>query len=156
MSLRIPVALLALTALTAFAPSPFPRKGRKAPTDLTAAALQGLWKVERLTQSSTPLARATRSTLMSHIRIQDGRWTFMRNNGGTVVPSTSYRLMIHSKQTPLALDGLRDTNNTPYMLAIARQVGDTVEVLYRFGGTRPDNFENPPPGCWRLTLRREK
>jgi hypothetical protein len=154
MPARLSVAVLALAGLTAFAPAPFPRKHNKAKAD-PALLLAGLWKVEKVARS-TSRGYTTSTSLMSHIRIQDGRWTFMRNNRGTVTPSTSYRLVIHSDQTPIALDGMRDNSRTPWMLGIARRVGDTVEVLYGFGVKRPDSFERPPTDCWRITLRREK
>ena len=91
---------------------------------------------------------------MARIRIYSDRWTFMRNRNGAIVASASYRLVLHPHRVHVWLDGMRPTSQEPYMLGIVRRVGDTVQVLYRFRGSRPDSFENPPDYSWRITLRR--
>jgi hypothetical protein len=155
MPTRLILALIILVGVTAFAPAPFPRKDRRGTILFGARSMEGLWKVEKVERSNKG-GYLNSTSLMSHIQIQGGRWIFMRNNGGVPTPSTNYRLVIHTDRRPIALDGMRDNNNTPYMLGIIREVNDTIQVLYRFSGNRPADFDSPPEGCWRITLRREK
>ena len=155
MHARLLLALLAPIGLLAFAPAPFPRKNRPATSILDMNSLEGTWKVERVEQSVRGGYNRSPS-MITHIRIQGGNWTFMRGNGGTLRPTNSFRLALHPKRAPVWLDGMRGLGKSPSMIGIVRRAGDTVEVLYRFGGTRPDSFERPPVGCWRLTLRRSR
>jgi hypothetical protein len=95
--------------------------------------------------------------MTARIEVSEGNWSFVRSpaakGGGRKV---SYRLVVHPTYKPIRLDGMRAGSDVPYMRGIVRRQGDTVEVLYRFGGDHPDNFDKPPAGCWRITMRREK
>ncbi len=151
------VALAALTTLTAFAPAPFPKPGRRPPgRSLDARWLEGTWKVDRVERTINGGYQPARS-VTSTVRVGEGKWTFIRSaavkGGGREV---SYRLVLHTNQVPIRLDGMRANSDTPYMRGIVRRVGDTIEVLYRFNGEHPTSFDNPPAGCWRITMRREK
>jgi uncharacterized protein (TIGR03067 family) len=157
MAARLLVILVALAGATAFAPAPFPRPGRPSgAAGLDARSLQGTWKVEKVERTVAGGYRPNASAT-SRIRIEEGLWTFVRDpSNGRPGRATSYRLVVHAGRAPVALDGMRPTDPKPYMLGIVRQRGDAIEVLYRFRGTRPDDFDNPPAGCWRITMRRQK
>jgi uncharacterized protein (TIGR03067 family) len=154
MHARLLIALVAVAGLTAFAPAPFPKKGRPAIARLDLESLSGTWKVLRI--DHTVKGRVVQGrTSATHIQIKEGRWIFARGNGAALAPLADYHLVLHSNRSPVWLDGARQVNANPYMVGIVRHKRDMLEVVYGFGVSRPTNFDIPDAGCWRLTLQRE-
>ncbi len=156
MTNRFALALVALAGLTAFAPAPFPRPGKKTSSALDLKFLQGSWKVLKSERTTDKRYHPTQ-TFTDQIRIQGNTWTFVRgSNGPQPGRLTSYRIEIDAAASPVRLRGYRPTDTKPYMVGILRKQADTVQILYGFSRPCPENFEEPPSGCWMLILQRPK
>src|SRR5258708_4107102 len=146
---RLLFAAVALAALTAFAPAPFPRPRRESNAiDLTS--FQGTWRLVRQQVAQAGGTYHDTNIGVTHIRVVRDRWTFL-NKGGT--ENASYFLKLDSVKKPCPLDFSGEVGGRVQMMGIIRRRGQTVEVLYR-GGTnvRPESFEKPPQGYYLLTL----
>jgi uncharacterized protein (TIGR03067 family) len=161
MTRRLLIAVIALAALTAFAPAPIsrPKRERGSGDEISLQTFQGMWRVVSMQRTSRAGNHPPHKWEVSHIRIRDDRWTFMEANN---VESTSYRLKVDGTKQPGQLDffwtgpGNIDTTQ-PFMVGVIRRKGNMVEIIYLRGNhTKPTTFEPPPEGWWLLTLQRDR
>src|SRR3954454_9707522 len=83
MTTRLPLAALALLALTAFAPAPFsrPESERKA-HPLSLQQLQGTWTVVKLETTPTSRPHVNGGTNIKEVHVAGRRWSFVYTPGG--------------------------------------------------------------------------
>jgi uncharacterized protein (TIGR03067 family) len=158
MRARTIVALLALTALTAFAPAPVPRSKRDLDRDgIDMRRFQGTWKVisMEIVQPNGGLHRlpdwGERGT--TGVRVSEDRWTYLVNGRD----SSSYLMNVEPGDKPAAINWyVGQQKDNPGMVGIIRRKGDRVTILYyaTTPSQRPKTFDNPPNGWWILTLQR--
>jgi uncharacterized protein (TIGR03067 family) len=153
--LRLLLALLALSGLTAFAPAPLPkppRRGAVGPLDLKR--LQGVWVVEKAERTTAGAYRVVKDPV-THILIEGDLWVFMQ---GKAKRSSEFRLVLPDPTRTPVWFTFRAKNQpaggTDGLLT--EEKDGRVRVLYNWGSPRPASFENPPAGYWALTLRREQ
>src|SRR5262249_21144878 len=156
MKIRLGLALLLVFGLTAFAPAPFPRSGRRGQTDeITLESFQGRWRVVnmQLSQSGGPPTRYNAS--YTHVRVIQDRWTFMVQD----TEGVNQAIVIDHRNKPPFLtfyDWPKRGENVSGVALIRRQ-GAQVQIAYRWGSetTRPVSFERLPGGLWIVTLERD-
>jgi uncharacterized protein (TIGR03067 family) len=150
---RLVFGLAVLVGLTAFAPAPFPKKGRPFGEDpLDLKRLQGTWKVVKVEKISNGKYQIVRDPV-THVLIQDDQWVFMHGKGKR---STEYRILVDPSKRPAwcTFRGKNQATGGTEGL-IRRRPEDRIQVLYRWGHPRPGNFEKPPSGSWAITLKRD-
>jgi uncharacterized protein (TIGR03067 family) len=159
MTRRLLIAVVALAGLTAFAPAPFPRPKRERGSgdDISMQTVQGTWRVVSMQRTSRDGKHSPHKWAITHIRIRDGKWTFMENH----TENTSYRLKVDGTKKPGQLDfywtGPGNNNNImqPAMVGVIRRKGNKVEILYLPGNhQKPTTFDPPPEGWWLLALQK--
>lgn len=155
MNVRLLFALLVIALLTAFAPAPFPRSGRRGDTDtISLKSLQGVWRVTRSEQSQKDGSYQPYRTTLTHIRIEEDQWCF-----------SSHEKLVN--RFSLAVDGTKKpawltfypkgkARHTTEGVGIIRRTGRAFQILYTWGGepVRATSFEAPPNQQWLLTLER--
>ena len=151
MSARLLLALLAVVAMTAFAPAPFPKKGRG--EELNLQTLQGYWKVEKC-EKTTNAGYGVVTDPVTHIHVEGDTWTFMQGKGAR---TNVYTVIVDPTHKPVWLT-FRNKNQASggTQGLIARLGTGRVKILYQWGGARPTGFEKPPSGYWALTLVRDR
>jgi uncharacterized protein (TIGR03067 family) len=154
MTTRPLFAALVLAGLTAFAPAPLPRSQRgKGDGALSLSELQGTWTVTKLQMTRGNGQLTDSRAQMSQVRISGDRWSFVYGTGPADV---NYTIRVDHRLRPPQLDFYRLTSKDtePYGVGILRRDGDSVQLVYTWGGSRAASFESPPEGHWLITLRR--
>jgi uncharacterized protein (TIGR03067 family) len=157
---RIVVALLAVFVLTAFAPAPFPKPGRRGDsnTAISVPLFQGKWKVESFDIYQQG-GQKRRSSFVDHIRVRGNAWTLF-NQGDS--ENATYTIVIGASR-PATIDFYSGkvevkAETRPSMFGLIRRDGNTVQILYAWaqGQNRPrvTSFDTPPADWWLLTLKR--
>jgi uncharacterized protein (TIGR03067 family) len=150
---RTILSLLALLALTAFAPAPFPRPRRGPGPDVDLARFQGLWKVVSFGTVGPKGLSNDPSWGNTQVRVENDRWTFLE--AGQF--NTAYRIRIDPRQKPAALDFflVDDRGNKPVMIGLIRRNQGRIEILYTSMANqpRPKTLDQPPRGWWVMTMR---
>ena len=105
---RVLAALAIVAALTAFAPAPFPKPGRKPSHGRGLAALQWTWSVSRSRAGDKD--GVIRSPFRQKVKIQGNRWSFLREIDGTWQASgITYQITLDDKHNPPHIDLSRTT-----------------------------------------------
>jgi uncharacterized protein (TIGR03067 family) len=150
---RLVVAVLALAWLTAFAPAPFPRKGKRTTDVVDLKALQGHWRVEKVERTGNGTYRVVTDPV-TDILVENDVWVFMHGQGKR---SGEYRLLIDSTKKPAWLTFRpRNVKQGGTEGLLTRLDARRVKVLYQWGKPRPASFDNPPGEYWAITLIRSK
>lgn len=145
------LALLAVVALTAFAPAPFPKRESRVKEGLSVQALLGTWKAIRLARTGQSDQLDVRSNGVQTVTITPTQWIFDKAGQS---PS-EYDLRIDPAKLPAEIDFYRPGQQTPYGRGVIRREGDKLRIIYNWGEPRPAGFENQQTGYWDLTLQRE-
>jgi uncharacterized protein (TIGR03067 family) len=153
---RAVLALIALFALTAFAPAPFSKARREDnKTTISMQLLQGHWKVvsHEVFESE---GQKRKTTFVESVRFKDDQWTLL-NFGSNV--NARYTFVLDGSTRPATIDfyyGVRDKNSPtpPSFFGLIHRQGDTLRILYYEPRERLSHFANAPVGAWLLTLRR--
>lgn len=154
---RIAFALLALAALPAFAPAPFPssRRARLAPL---VASLQGTWRLEKLERATIggSLDRVTSSTVA--VRVVDARWIMLSDNEGE---DGTLGFRLDSTKQPVQIDfSIRDDDGSrPYSAGILKLDGDSLTLVWmpvEESSNRPTNFDELERGTYRAVFRKKR
>ena len=152
-------ALIALTALPAFAPAPFPRPQRGRPADsIGLAAFQGKWKHARI-EWVLPggQRREWQNGNVVAVRVKGDVWTYLEPDDR---PNASYSLTVEDRRGPAAIDWYavgQAGQGAPSMLGLIRRDGDVVRILGSSSAKqadRPKDWDAPPNGWWLMTLER--
>lgn len=156
---RIILALLALLALTAFAPAPFPKNQRRnGDAALTVDSIQGLWRVTAMRTARPNGQHENYQWTVTHIRVAKDRWNWVYGEqtdpgAGTTSGST---FGVDPTKRPahfhfITQNGAQSSVNGPGL--IRRRAG-RLEIIYTWGGetVRSPSFEAPTNGHWLLTL----
>jgi hypothetical protein len=154
MMTRSTVAMLALSALTGFAPAPFPRPRGDRP-ELSLAACQGTWEVVRK-ETITTQGRQPYQWQVTHIRIQNDRWMLLDRDGREVA---SYTLIVGTgKVASIDWFPLGRKDATPLWGGLVKREGDLVLILYSNGDCRGEkrqrDIESAPVGSNLITVRK--
>jgi uncharacterized protein (TIGR03067 family) len=147
MRLHLLLALVACTALPAFAPAPFPRRERDR-TRMDLDAFQGTWQVVAHHSSNGGQFQPSAWSI-THIRVAKDRWTLLAGPR----ENATYRIEINPTTKPSLIDW-RGERGEALWLGLIRRNGDNVEVLYHTATSRPVSFDRPPAGAYLITLRR--
>jgi uncharacterized protein (TIGR03067 family) len=153
---RLIVALVALAALPAFAPAPFPRPARRGdPNAISLQLMQGDWRAVSFETIGPNGQRDKIGLWFQHVRVKGERWTYLVNRAENL----SYRLAIDGNRRPGWIDYyvLQGKPTQPGMVGLIRREGNRVTILY-YGTTpekRAQTFSNAPVGWWLLVLERE-
>jgi uncharacterized protein (TIGR03067 family) len=152
--MRFAVALLAVVALTAFAPAPLPKQPRRPGDATTLESCQGTWRVDRF-EIVDDQGRLTKTPWgVSHFRIRGDRWTLLNNNA---VIADVYRLAVDASKSPTHVDWLPRGQGRAAVeyVGIVKRRGDRLQITFINGSTnRPTNFENMPAGTCLVTATR--
>jgi uncharacterized protein (TIGR03067 family) len=146
---RISFALLAVMALTAFAPAPLPRRDARIRDSLSVKDLLGVWRATELYNTPNKALLDPAANGVGHVTISDAKWVFGRQNG------TTYDLKIDPSKNPAEIDFMYVGQQDPYGRGIIRRQGNTIRVIYNWGNQRPTAFENQQGSYWDLTLVKE-
>ena len=156
MRVRIVVALVAASALTAFAPAPIPRPRRGSEEGINLAKFQGEWRSLGLQVIGVNGEKSTINWGVTSIKVVGAQWTFMFGDQ----KNAEYVLVIDGSKRPATIDFYsgtkREQSATPYMVGLIKREGNRVTILY-FSTTadkRATSFESPPQGWWLLTLEK--
>jgi hypothetical protein len=87
---RVVVAVIALFALTAFAPAPFPRMRRESNTAVSLTLLQGKWKPVSMERFGLR-GEKRKEQFTGSVRVVGEVWSFLETNGEV---NTQYPLVI--------------------------------------------------------------
>jgi len=159
MTTRLPLAALALLALTAFAPAPFsrPERDRKA-HPLSLQQLQGVWYVVKLETTRSTGTHVNGGTNIKEVHVAGRRWSFVYTPGGGG-DAVTYNITVDHQTKPPRLDFhyLDATQGqAPYGTGILKREGDRVLLMYNWKNAHDGNFETPPDGHWLITLARAR
>jgi uncharacterized protein (TIGR03067 family) len=154
---RLAVALVALIALTAFAPVPFPRPDKK------NSSLQGTWTLVTQTRNGTAVAmKGVAASTRRTVRIEGDKWFPRREGLKASKSSAGYTILLDNSKNPKWIDLKRPTDGRVIMQGIYKAEGDTLKILYTLGGAasnlpRPTSFTETTEGRQILmTLKRGK
>jgi len=150
-------AVLVLAGLTAFAPAPLPRSPRGHRGDgLSLGELQGTWTVTKLQMTRGKGQLTDGGTSLAQVRISGDRWSFVY--GQARMNDVNYTIRVDHSLRPPRLDFhyLGSKDKEPYGKGILRRDGDTVQLMYTWGGDRAASFDTAPDGHWLITLRRAR
>jgi uncharacterized protein (TIGR03067 family) len=160
---RTLLALIALFALTAFAPAPFPKAARRGGggDEISVAHFQGYWKLVRMETIEQAGGRSEwKDWGIAGVRVKGDVWTYIETNQKE---NASYSLAIPEKKGPSSIDwhsvGPRREGERPSMLGLIKRDGDTVQII-AYSGVQPDQrpkrWDEPPIGWWQMTLQRSR
>jgi len=173
----IALAVVAVIAVTAFAPAPFTKTDRKRGRGGDVlAALQGTWAITEKTRMGPNGALTKYSTTTQKVQIEDGVWRYVSANEGKIkvkggagkggaFARPSYKMVLDHKRLPVEFRLKRTTSSaeTDYMVGIIHVNGNTARVLYRLGSgfgrqqeAMPTSFDNVPEGWYSMTLSRDR
>jgi len=157
MTTRLALAAIVLFALTAFAPSPFPKTQRdRKLSALSLEAMRGTWTVKSLQTTHANGQPTDGGSYLKEVQIDGDRWSFVYREGRNSV--VNYNIRIDHKVKPPQLNfysgGTKD--GRPYGTGILKRDNNTVQLMYTWGGTRASSFEQPPEGHWLITLQRTR
>jgi uncharacterized protein (TIGR03067 family) len=148
---RVIVSVVALLALTAFAPAPLPRSERRGGA-VTLPRLQGDWKVVSFDTVGADRKLTPIGKWFQGVRIKGDRWIYLVNGQENL----SFRITIGDGR-PATIDyfNLSGQTEKPYMIGIAgRQAGRVAILYYWMPATRATSFEEAPANWWLLILER--
>jgi uncharacterized protein (TIGR03067 family) len=151
---RIGLALLVLIGLTAFAPAPFPKSGRRGQSDeITLQSFQGRWRVTNMQSSRGNGQHVPYNWNVTHIRVTSNRWEFVSGNAG----GSFMTISIDPARKPAHLNfynGPADKN--VHGVGLIRRHEGKVQVIYTWGNetVRP-TFEPPVERGWIITMVRD-
>jgi uncharacterized protein (TIGR03067 family) len=155
MKLRVGLALLVVTALTAFAPAPFPKSGRRGQQpEITLDTFQGRWRVTKMQSSRANGQHTPYNWNVTHIRVTKDRWEFASGNAGG---SGGLFISIDPAKRPAHLNFYnRAGDKTIYGVGQIRRQGSKIQVIYTWGGenVRP-TFDPPVERGWIITMERD-
>lgn len=171
MWLRMLLAGAVAIGLTGFAPAPVPKAQRtknRGADDMVR--LTGMWKVVSYERPGLKAGGVIR-TAITNVRIQNGKWAFMREVNNALTPTVEYDLKVDPNGTPKKMDLVRDLNGTVLtMKGIYQFDGEKLKFMYvttttivRPAGAAPVNvinqantsnlsFEKPPANAILYTL----
>lgn len=156
MKRRFGLALLALIGLTAFAPAPFPRTGRRGQAgEISLRTVQGFWRATsmQVSRAEGQLMPDPEERQYTHVRIIQDRWTFTT---GDREGSTLFISINPTNEAVLLNFYKRANKDAVYGVALLSRLGAQVRIAYRWGDetNRPHSFERLPEGLWVVTLER--
>lgn len=134
MLIRLSIALIALTGVTAFAPAPLPKQPRTPNAAELLKKMQGDYEAT-VQQRETIIngARrirpiATRTT--TRVRIQGNRWSYFTSINGQELLSTGYTIKLDTSKKPIQMELIQDAvpnaaNGIP-LQARTSMVGDLI------------------------------
>jgi uncharacterized protein (TIGR03067 family) len=151
MKLRLGLALLVLLGLTAFAPAPFPKSGRRGQSDeITLQSFQGSWRVTNMQSSRGNGQHTPYNWNVTHIRVTNNRWEFVSGNAG----GNFLTLSIDPARKPAHLNFYNGpTDKNVHGVGLIRRHEGKVQVIYTWGNetVRP-TFEPPVERGWIITM----
>lgn len=152
---RIAFALLALAALPAFAPAPFPRSGRPmaSSSEVSLDTLQGTWRITSVRRTRTNGQHVKQEWTTDGFRVEKDRWVYLSKGNVTV----TYSVVIDPGKRPTTIDWYTEGNKQGDSKGkgIVRRVGKRIEIAYYFGTMpRATSFEAMPDDLWYVTLER--
>jgi hypothetical protein len=153
MKLRLGFALLVLLGLTAFAPAPFPKSGRRGQGDeITLQTFQGRWRVVNMQSSRGNGQHTPYAWNVTHIKITNKTWEFLSGNdaGG----GSGLIISVDPGKKPAHLNFYnRGSENNVYGVGLIRRHEGKVQVIYTWGNesVRP-TFEPPVERGWIITM----
>src|SRR5262245_50589079 len=137
MRVRLIVALIALAALTAFAPAPLPKTSRRTdPNLLTVANFQGDWTAVSFDYVGAGDQLSPIGLWFQGVRIRGDHWIYLVNGS----ESSTYRITIDNNTRPAAIDyyEVQGKPEKPGMFGIVKRQGSRVTILYYgYGPARP-------------------
>jgi uncharacterized protein (TIGR03067 family) len=158
---RAALALIALLALTAFAPAPFPKAARRGTggDSISLRHFQGKWNHVRIEMiEPNGKRREWKNGSITAVRVKGDQWAYLEPNDRV---NTTYTIAVGEARGPAAIDwfspGVNGQQVPPFMLGLIKREGDTVQILGRMGvkvEDRPRRFEDAPEGWWLMTLQR--
>src|SRR5262249_4926144 len=151
MTRRLGFALLVLFGLTAFAPAPFPKTGRRGQEhEITLQSFQGNWRVTNMQSSRANGQHTPYNWNVTHIRVTKDRWEFVSGNSG----GNFLVISIDPAKKPAHLNFYsRPGDKNIYGVGLIRRHEGKVQVIYTWGGenVRP-TFEPPVERGWIITM----
>jgi uncharacterized protein (TIGR03067 family) len=162
--IRVVAALIALLALTAFAPAPFPKAARRGGggDQISLQHFQGKWELVRI-EWIAPNGKRSEFKIDSvtvAFRVKGDQWSYL--DKGDVVKLT-YTITVQEGRGATAIDwlstGEQGEKLPPFMLGLIKRDGDTVQILGQMGASvdqRPKRWDDPPVGWWLMTLQRSR
>jgi uncharacterized protein (TIGR03067 family) len=177
MRIRLPLALLALIGLTAFAPAPFLKPDRKPSGDSALLQrMQGTWSITAK-QRMGPDGVVNYSTRQK-VHIEKDQWEFLSTSAkapkagakgpparAKKVPSRiGGKIVLDDKGAPRPFRFKRalGREDADYMVGILAFEGNKLRILYRLGTVDedippqpPNGFLTIPQGWYLLTLERD-
>jgi uncharacterized protein (TIGR03067 family) len=161
--IRVSLALVALLALTAFAPAPFPKshpnhRGSQRDTAISLARFQGTWKVISFERFDLGGQRTEwKDWGLTEVRVEYDIWTYIQRDGR--VHPIIYEVDVGKSKGSASIDLIPKKRGDGHscLLGLIRRDGDRVELLMAAGvkkEDRPKRFDDPRAGWWLLTLHR--
>jgi uncharacterized protein (TIGR03067 family) len=151
---RVPLVLLAIPLLTAFAPTPFlPRKKARG-EGVSLTALQGKWRRAKIEIENGGVRREESVGKVTHVRITDDNWTFLPDD----YEGARLKLAVDTSKSPARFNLYKPgAPGVLYGVGLIRRQGAAVQILYTWGGEarRPASFDRIPPGAWLCTMQRD-
>src|SRR5262245_23137193 len=144
--MRVGLALLAASVLTAFAPAPLPRAKRGDEQNINLAKFQGEWRSLGLKGCNRNGETYDINWSVTSVKVHGEQWTFMTGDG----ENAKYVLVIDGGRRPATIDFYSGTKRqdgvAPYMLGLIKREGNRVKILYyaTTADKRPASFANPP------------
>jgi uncharacterized protein (TIGR03067 family) len=107
--------------------APLPKATPKKPAD----ALPGLWEVLSVEGAATLGPKPLRL----HVKIEEGKWSFLRDDGtGKLMTSTTYLMALDARSAPITLDLKRTADTAPIAKGLIRVDGDRLQFIFTVGG----------------------
>jgi uncharacterized protein (TIGR03067 family) len=153
---RLIVALVAVIALTAFAPVPFTKPNKKEKN--APGNLQGTWELVSLERARGKGKGIGKASSQTKVRIEGDKWSFFRVRDKEMVKGPTY-LIVLDKQNPKWIDLKRSADAASTIFGIYRVQGDELKILYTTpigDAARPTSFANLEGRQILMTLKREK
>jgi len=160
---RLSIGLVALVALTAFAPVPPPRLKKADPRHMLLK-MKGTWRtVSTERMLSGRLTRSATKASTRNVRIEGNTWSFVYPNppAGLVRAATTYQINLDTTKSPVWFDLTREGLATVYMRGVLTLEGGTLKLCYVLGSRgdmtgRPASASVPGEGEILMTLERIK
>jgi hypothetical protein len=152
MKRRLGFALLVLLGLTAFAPAPFPKSGRRGQEhEITLQSFQGRWRVTNMQSSRANGQHTPYNWNVTHIKITDNSWEFVSGNAGG--GGNGLIISIDPSRKPAHLNFYNRGSDNVYGVGLIRRHEGKLQVIYTWGGenVRP-TFDPPVERGWIITM----
>jgi uncharacterized protein (TIGR03067 family) len=153
MRTRLVIAILAMIALPAYAPIPFPKPEKKE----KEGSFQGTWTVERRSLGGNGKVAVAALPYQMKARIEGEKWTYIRTINGESRALVPYIVVLDPKKHPKWIDLRRSATGAPYIRGIYTIEGDTLTIVYVSGTReRPTNVAEPGRSEIMMVLKRDK